>query len=364
MIDFKLKEFTDSLSVVAACCPAITPKEVLKNVVVESDGESVQLLASNGEIHMRSVLDIKAQKTKFVLPANRTLQILRELRGESFSLEAEQGKVHIESGMSMFDISVGDVEEFPPFPGFRGENYVIIDGHRLKQMIERSIFATDTESTRYALGGIAIEFENNFLTLAATDSRRLCVNREVATSCGVVHRPEFPPVVPSNAMKLVRSSFGDGESHIAVEGSSVSFRSGQTIVTSNIISGRFPSWRKVVPESGQIRSRTSLVAADLASVIRQALIATNEESRGVDLEFTPENLTVRSTVAEVGSVKSGMPISYEGDSIKITIDGRYLIGALKAVGDGSVEIGLISHDDRLLMTYGTFQYVIMPMSGD
>ena len=76
-------------------------------------------------------------------------------------------------------------------------------------MIRRTVFATDVESTRYALGGILVELKGETATLAATDTRRLAVVRGpcAASGPGGVENPA--PVVPSKAVALIERSLTD-----------------------------------------------------------------------------------------------------------------------------------------------------------
>ena len=43
----------------------------------------------------------------------------------------------------------------------------------LKKLIRRTIFATDVESTRYALGGVLVELTAESIAMVGTDGRRL-----------------------------------------------------------------------------------------------------------------------------------------------------------------------------------------------
>ena len=57
---------------------------------------------------------------------------------------------------------------------------MVVEAPTIRQMIRRTIFATDPESTRYALGGVLLETGDGKITLVATDSRRLAL---VTASC-------------------------------------------------------------------------------------------------------------------------------------------------------------------------------------
>ncbi|WP_397570621.1 DNA polymerase III subunit beta [Schlesneria sp. T3-172] len=360
MIEFDLKAFADSFATVAACVSARTTKDILKNVLFISDGSQITLTASDGEVHMRMQVDVAAEKCQSLIPAARMLSVLRELNVEAVELTPSDGKLHIKSGSATFDLQTADPKEFPPVPAFKASSYFKLDSVSLRKMIRQTIFACDEASARYALGGIQIECGPHRTTLAATDSRRLCV---VSAMSGVEgHVETIIPVIPKRAMQLVEKSIHDTECHISIQTNDVAFRSGPVTILSQVIQGRFPDYRKVVPTQDSLRSRVQLIPKHVASLVRQANIATNEESRGVDLKFTKTELVVSSGAAEIGQAKVRMPISYDGPELTITLDGRYLGEYLKGLDETSIEVGLIAADDRVLFSQGDYLHVIMPLS--
>ena len=66
--------------------------------------------------------------------------------------------------------------------------------------------------------------------------------------------------------------------------------------------GRFPDWRKVVPNS--FNAKIDMVVAPFYAAIRQAQIVTNEESRGVDFTFAKGTLKLNSQAADIGQRSS------------------------------------------------------------
>ena len=244
--------------------------------------------------------------------------------------------------------------------------YFVVKASVLKQLIHRTIFATDTESTRYALGGVQIELTPERATFAATDSRRLAVVSGDCKMVGSPAKPATPPVVPSKAMTLIERSLTDGEveAHIAVHANDIAVRCGGTTITSQLVQGRFPDWRKVVPNS--FNAKIDMVVAPFYAAIRQAQIVTNEESRGVDFTFAKGTLKLNSQAADIGQSKIELPIPYDGEEIKITFDPRYVADFLKSLDTGSqFHCQLITHEDpAVLATDDHYTYVIMPLSRD
>ena len=142
-----------------------------------------------------------------VAPTARVLAVLRELNDDVVRLEVTGDATWIRCGYSEFRLSAEDPADFPPVATFEDTDYFVVPAAALRTMIRRTIFATDSESTRYALGGIQMELGAEKLTLAATDSRRLAV---VTTASSIVGKPAIPaasPVIPSKAMGLIRKAW-------------------------------------------------------------------------------------------------------------------------------------------------------------
>ncbi len=73
--------------------------------------------------------------------------------------ESEDTGVLIRAGRSRFKLPSANADEFPRIPTFTAESYHEIAAGLFKEMIRRTVFATDAESSRYALGGVLMEME-------------------------------------------------------------------------------------------------------------------------------------------------------------------------------------------------------------
>ncbi|MFV2069089.1 MAG: DNA polymerase III subunit beta, partial [Pirellulales bacterium] len=129
--------------------------------------------------------------------------------------------------------------------------------------------------------------------------------------------------------------------------------------------GRFPSWRDVFPK------RTDAVKIELPvgpfySAVRQAAIVTSEESRGIDFVFGEGSLVLIGQTADIGQARVDLPIGYDGPTIAIMLDPRYVSDFLKVLDPGStITFDLQDGESAAVATtedgYG---YVIMPLSRD
>lgn len=355
-----------AFQVVSGVVPSRTPKEILKNVKLQvADGQAT-LIGTDQEVGIRYTIpevEIEAGG-EALLPTTRVISILRELTDEAVRLEISGDAVWIRAGHSEFRLSAEDPTEFPPVAAFEEQQYYIIPAGSLRQMIRRTIFATDVESTRYALGGVLLELQQEKLTLAATDSRRLAVVDSACRSEGDVKAGNANPVVPSKAMSLIERSLGDEdeEVHLAVHANDVLVKTAHSTIYSRLVEGRFPRYRDVIPSQAPIK--IDLLVGPFYSAVRQAQIVTNEESRGVDFTFTSGTLRLSSQAADIGQSKVELPISYEGEELTITFDPRFIADFLRVLEpEKQVTLSLIDPESAAVFrSDDAYTYVIMPLS--
>jgi len=360
--------FTHAFQSAAAAVPSRTPKDVLRNVYMNLSSSGAELVGTDQEVAIRFSVDgVNTSSTgEVLLPTQKVSSILRELHDDQFELQVEERSLTVKTSSSQFKLSSEDPKEFPPVPEFSESNYFRVPAAVFRQMIRRTSFATDVESTRYALGGILLEFEDGRVTLAATDSRRLAVASAACEAEGSPEMPERTTVVPTRAMSLLERSIDDDAEFvdIAVRDSDVLMRSGRCSIYSRLVEGRFPRYRDVIPKEAAVTVPMSV--GPFHSAVRQAQIVTDEESRGVDFLFSDNTLKLSSRAQDVGESHVELPIEFGGDEIRITFDPRYVSDFLKVLPPESLVELLLTNADMaaVFKVEDSYTYVIMPLAQD
>lgn len=362
----KRASLSTAFQVVSGVVPSKTPKDILKNVKLLVDGTSATLIGTDQEVGIRySIPDVEPDSSgEALLPTKRIMDILRELSDEIVDLEIDSESILVRSGQSEFKLSAGDPAEFPDVAGFEDDKFHAVAPKDLRQMIRRTVFATDAESTRYALGGVLLEMTADSMTMAATDSRRLAVVKGPCRGESVDSPDNAAPVVPAKAMTLVERSLedDDDEVRIAIHANDVLFQSKNSTIYSRLVEGRFPRYRDVVPKDPGIE--IDLVVAPFHSAVRQAQIVTDEDTRGVDFTFENGVLQMNSRVSDVGQSKIELPIAFDADPITITFDARFISEFLRVLDpESQIKLHLIDGESAAVFrTADDYTYVIMPLS--
>lgn len=358
------KTLTQAMLIANGVVPSRTPKEVLKNIKLEVSGGKTVLIGTDQEVGIRQdVASVESDSTSEVLlPAARVVSILRELTTDTVELRVSENSAVIKSGRSEFRLSIAGNDEFPPVAEFDAANYYTVAAKTFKEMIRRTLFATDTESTRYALGGVLVDVCDRQITLAATDSRRLAVVSGDCQPIGSVDPILGRAVVPNKAMKLISDSLPDDASDVLlfIGTNSILVKCGGTTIYSRLLEGRFPRYADVIPSG--FMATIDIPAGPLHAAVRQSQIVTCEESRGVDFTFENGMLNLGSRAADVGTSRIELPIAYEGTPVTITFDPKFVADFLKIVDPArSVAVNIVDGESAVLFTLDGYRYVVMPL---
>jgi DNA polymerase-3 subunit beta len=359
-----------AFGMVGGVVPARSPKPILQSVKLVADAdEGSILMATDLEVGIRHrVIGMKVEQPgSVILPTQRFGSILRTSADPELTVEADGDQLVVRGLRAEFTLPGEDPSLYPEVPDFGATSYHVVAAADLRKLIRRTIFATDVDSTRYALGGVLVELTAESITLVGTDGRRLARMSAPAEAENDAAVPTGSPVVPVKALKLIERNLDDGDPpvHLAIQGTTaVLVRTDRAVIYSRLVEGRFPRYQDVFPANVEVRIRFE--AGPLRLAVEQASIVTSEESRGVDFHFGDGVLRLASQAADVGSSHVELPIAYEGKPIEITFDPRYLTDALKTLDD-TVEITAELIDSKNAAVFKTddrYTYVVMPLTRD
>ena len=308
-------------------------KPILKNLKAVVNGDHCTLMATDLELGIR--LDVRGIRVEepgeAILPASRFISILRESTDEEMTVEAGSEACRVLGATNEFDMAGEDPSAFPDVPTFDLENYHELTAGLLREMIRRTVFAAATgEHLRYgATTGILWELEGDQATLIATDGRRLALCKGIAEAHGQHSTKGMTPVVPAKAMTLLERNLAEPDEKVRVSfrPNEVLMKTEKAMVYSGLVEGRFPDWRKAMPQKHA--ARVPLTVGPFLAAIRQAAIMTDDESKRVRFGFAKGKLTLKAQGAEAGQSRVELPIEYGGKGLEISFDPKFLIDLLK-----------------------------------
>ena len=289
-----------AFGMVSGVIPLRSPKPILQNVklIADVDDGSV-LIGTDLEVGIRHrVLGVKVEKPgSVILPNEQIGSILRTGTDPALTIETDTDRLIVQGMHSEFVLPLEDANLFPEVPDFVTPSYHVIRASDLKKLIRRTIFATDVESTRYALGGVLVELTAESIAMVGTDGRRLARMSAPAEAEDNPPTQGGSPVIPVKALKLIERNLADDDLpvHVTLQaGTAVLMRSERAVIYSRLVEGRFPRYQDVFPTNTEVK--IPLEVGSLRMAVEQASIVTSEESRGVDFQFSSSMLRLTEPI--------------------------------------------------------------------
>jgi DNA polymerase-3 subunit beta len=218
------------------------------------------------------------------------------------------------------------------------------------------------EETRYYLNGIYLHFSDTTnLTAVATDGHRLALSQMKPPS-GSESMPAI--IIPRKAVSELRKLLDDEPQEVEVKLSETraEFSVGDVRLTTKLIDGTFPEYKRVIPKGNDkiISVSVNLLSA---AVDRVSTIA-SDKSRAIKLNIENNQLVLSATNPDASSATESLEISYDGDSIDIGFNAKYLMDILTQIKGETIAIELIDSGSPSLLRDPEDEasiFVLMPM---
>jgi DNA polymerase-3 subunit beta len=352
----------------ASVVPSRTPKPILQNVKIEVTPSATVLMATDLEVGVRiEVAGVEVHTPgSAILPVQRFGALLRESSDEKLKITGDPQAIIVRGERSELKFPSEDPAEFPAVTAFNDARHQEVPARLFRELIHRTLFATDNESSRYALGGVLLEMTADKIVAVATDGRRLAKMEGPAQAVGGAPQ-EGMTIIPARSMQLMERAVtdADAEVKIATRGNDVVIRTPRATIYSRLVEGRFPKWRDVMPER-KGAERIELTVGPLHSALRQAAIVTSDDSRGIDFTFKDGMILMEAETPDRGKSHVELPIAYQGKDLTVTLDHRFLADFLKVLDpEKTFTLDIRDADTAILCTVDDgYSYVIMPLSRD
>ena len=374
-IEISRAAFMKGYQIAAMVAPARSHVDILQNIRITASDDHAWLEATDLDVGVR--VDVSDSVTSLspgavVVPVSRMASILRESTDDVVTVESTDKGTKVSGARSKYLLPSANPDEFPAVQPMQPSGYISVSARAFSAAISRTNYATDSLSSRFALGGIKIEpEEDGSINVVGTDGRRLSRVNIASSECEVVGESSIPDstVVQSRAAVSIErmisgSSIDGGEVHIQATHSDIIVGVGESVIRSRLVDGRYPAWRQVIPARDDLET-VVIQAGVIESAVRQAAITTDKESRGVSFEFGYGKMVLRSATAEIGDSEIETVITYSGPRFERRFDKGYVLDFCKVVPSESLVYVLADPakmDATIFEVEGGFLNVIMPMA--
>lgn len=347
-----------AMAAVSQAVPSRHAKPILANVLL-ADG-----VLTATDLEVRIDVEIDYHGPQLLLPHARLSAILSASGGEEVSLSQDGTSCTVTCGNGTWTLPTESAAEFPTWTPENAQPLTRLPADQFCRAVRGTVYSTDNESSRYALGAVLVDVSDGTVTFVATDGRRL-------SACEMEHDlavNDSKTLVPSRAMSILAKAAGAaGDASVQLEATANELVAtiGGTTVTARLVQGSFPRWRDVIPADGA--SPSTVLGADLLSATRAAGIVTTENSKGVQYTFTDAGLHLHGQSSEAGESSVTCDLVEFGHKCTVKLDPAYVrewLSGLPADGEPTVSVQATDAQSAVVLRTDSFTGVIMPLALD
>ena len=336
---------------------------ILGNLLLKVDDNVLSMTATDLEVELisRVSLEGECEAGSITVPSRKFLDICRGLPDESvITVLLEGDRVQVRSGRSRFSLATLPASDFPNIEDWQSEVEISVTQADLRGLIEKTQFSMANQDVRYYLNGMLFEIEGTTLRSVATDGHRMAVAQ---TQLGAEFAQQQIIVPRKGVQELVKLLDAPEQPVVLQIGSSnVRAEVNNFVFTSKLVDGRFPDYRRVLPQN---TTKTLEAGCDeLRQAFSRAAILSNEKFRGVRVNLADSEMRITANNPEQEEAEEMLDVTFDGEAIEIGFNVSYVLDVLNTLRCEAVRVSMSDANASALIENcddDSAMYVVMPI---
>ena len=324
---------SDAAITVSKACAAKTLIPAYECVKITAKNDGLTLVAYDGEISIRKTMKADVLEEGEVCVNGKFFSdFVGKISDMSIVVSENEKGMKISYGDSSTILQTLPTDEFPSLGGDPCEEYFEVKQADLKNLIAKTVFCCASDDSRPILKGCLLEADQGKLSATALDGFRMAVS-----SCELVGGTGYLKIVcPARTLTEI-SRILDGEEEtlkLYVEKNMLSVAVGDTVLRSKLYLGEFVRKENIFP--AEFTTTITVNRNELIESVERAIILIRGDKNNL-IVFEMKNDGARITAnSEMGNVAEFVNAALQGKELKIAMNGKYLLDALKALEEESV----------------------------
>ena len=199
-----------------------------------------------------------------------------------------------------------------------------------------------------------------YLTGVATDSHRLS-----SSSIELESGKKFNSLIlPKKTVFQLCNLLADTSEKLAIQTSDnkIQFKIGKTKLISKVIDGKFPDYKKVVPDGND--KILTVISSDFVQAIERVITVSLDRKEGVKLILGKDNIKFSVNSTSSGDGNEVVKSNFTSEEMTVSFNSKYLVDIASEVEDKNLKINLKDPISPVLiedMSDKNSYYVVMPM---
>ncbi len=353
---------SEAAFIVSKACANKTVTPVLECIKLEAKNDSLILTAYDGEISIEKKIQAEVlEEGEICVNGKFFSDFVSKISFSEVVVATDEKGVIIQYGESESYMQSLSAKDFPIFDSsvIDKNNYFEIKEQNLKELVLKIVFCCATDESRPILKGCLLQAKEGKLFATALDGFRMAYGYcETATE-----NSDIKIVCPARTLiEISRMLEGDETIKIYADKNRLSVEVKDTVITSRLYAGEFVKKENIFPIDF---STKVLVKRDelIQSVERASVVIRGDKNNLVVFDIKNNKIVINAN-SEIGKIEESVSANLEGKELKIAMNGKYLLDAVKALNEENIILSFNSSVSPFTIENNenkNFQYLVLPV---
>ncbi|HLD92559.1 MAG TPA: DNA polymerase III subunit beta [Patescibacteria group bacterium] len=337
---------------------------ILANILIKADKTKLTFSATNLENSITTSIAAKIEKEGEITVNGKILNdIVSNLSSGTIEIEMVKEQIKLSSLKFKSNILGSNTSDFPKLPKDIGKKPIILNKEEFIKSLSKILFSVSLDETRPILTGVLFLFKNKSLSLVATDGFRLSeINLKTQVEVG-----DFSLIIPRSILNEIIRIEGEDEIMMSYDKDSnqVIFKLGDTLLSSRVIEGEFPDYKKIIPKSSE--AILNVDKYELEKAIKLSSVFARDSGNIIKIKIEDSIMVISAESSSSGSQETELETRNEETSknkIEIMFNFRFIEEAIKSIEDDEVQIKITGPNTAAIFLdpkSSNFLHLIMPI---
>ena len=362
-LKFKKSNILNGLQIVSKAVPVHTSLPILQCILIKAENGKITLTANDNDLGIETIIEGDIIEDGIIaLEAKIFLEIIRKMPDYEISIETdEKCNTFITCEKAHFNIIGKTGDDFTYLPEVDRNDEIVVSQFTLKEVIRQTIFSISENDNNKIMGGELFEIDNDRLKIVSLDGHRISIR---VTDLRNSYQP-IKVIVPGktlNEVYKILSGDADKDVNISFSERHIIFEFDNTIVVSRLIEGNYFDVNQMI--SLDYETKVTIHKRDFLDCIDRATLLVKEGDKKpiiIDIKDGVMELRINS---QLGSMNEMIDISKEGNDLMIGFNPKFMIDALKAIDEDSIDIYFVNSKAPCIIRdeEESFLYLILPVN--
>ena len=353
---------SDAAMTVSKACAVKTTNPILECIRIHAQNDGLTLTAYDGEISIEKKINAEILEEGELCVNGKTFaDFVGKIASYEVVIGSDDKGIVIRYGDSESYMQFLSADDFPRIMNRStdGKDYFEIKETELKKLIAKVVFCCATDESRPILKGALLEAKDGKLTATALDGFRMansfCKTQETSNNMEIV--------CPARTLtEISRMLDGEGTLKIYADKNLLSVAVNDTVITSRLYVGGFVKKEKIYPID--FTTRVTVKRTEMIDSVERASVLIRGDKNNLVIFDVKNGKIVINANSDMGKVEETVSAELDGKELRIAMNGKFLLDALKALDEDYTIMSFNSNvspftleneDDK------TCQYLILPV---